>query len=195
MEKTRESLKRKLIFAFSIIIVLVFCSSALGWLIANDIESHDRITETIHLFKEQELQLRREEKNLLIRGYSTERFAQWQTTKENFHSTLGQLIGQKALLPDEIDQLKTINSQSSNTYKEFFSKLQSNALGEKEISYYDQQFKEVGRTSLRIIDNILAKEQAQTRAMNSRSQLLIGLFALVFIGTTSFLVINVLRNL
>ncbi|HQT92511.1 MAG TPA: hypothetical protein PL001_10855, partial [Candidatus Kryptobacter bacterium] len=55
-----QPLKKKVILSFSIIIALILCSSVLGLKITQQIEKADKTTETVHLFKEAELQLRME---------------------------------------------------------------------------------------------------------------------------------------
>ncbi len=195
MQGSRESLKKKIGISFSIIIILILCSFVLGWVITEKIEENDGAIATIHQFKEQELQLRRIEKNLLIRGYSQDRVAQWQMTNENFHRTFGHLIGLKALDTTEVDELRILNSQTSEVYKDFFERLRTAALETNQLAHYDETFKAMGRRSLEIIDAVLAKQENVAKAMDSRSQTLIVVFALVFIGTTSFLVVNVLKNL
>ena len=164
-------------------------------MLTQQIEKGDEILQTVHQFKEDELQLRREEKNLLIRGYSLPGFHQWQQAKENFHQTFGQLIGLNALSNEEIDELKNINSEMSDAYKDFFDRIQSSTIGDNKVSQYDAQFKKIGERSLEIIDNILEREQAASESMNSRAHVLIIIFSIVFVGTTSFLVVNVMKNL
>lgn len=195
MESSPQRLKKKVILSFSIIIILILCSGALGWVITQQIEQGDKTTDTVHLFKEAELQLRREEKNLLIRGYSVERFHRWQEAKEDFYQRLGELIGLKALNDDEIKELKSSNSEMSDAYKDFFDDIKSGKLTENKAAQYDYQFKTIGQRSLGLIDSILAREQTISRELDSRADLLIIIFFVVFVGTTSFLVINVLRNL
>ncbi len=175
--------------------MLILCSGALGWEITRHLERSSKTMEAVHLFKEAELQLRREEKNLLIRGYSVERFHNWQKAKEDFYQRLGELIGLKALTDKETGELKSSNSAMSDTYREFLDDIKSGKLTESKVARYDGEFKEIGRRSLRLIDGILAREQAVANGMDSKADILIVFFSVVFIGTTAFLVINVLRNL
>ena len=195
MDTQVQRLKRKVILSFSIIILLILCSAALGWEITQHLEKSSKTMETVHLFKEAELQLRRQEKNLLIRGYSVERFYNWQKAKEDFYQRLGELIGLKALTDEETGELKSSNSAMSDTYREFLDDIKSGKLTESKVARYDDEFKEIGRRSLRLIDGILAREQAVANGMDSKADILIVFFSVVFIGTTAFLVINVLRNL
>lgn len=195
METPARSLKRQIVVSFSIIIILILCSGALGWEITRQIEITDKKTETVHLFKEAELQLRREEKNLLIRGYSLERFHRWQKAKEEFYQRLGELTGLKALSDDELNELKSSNSEMSDTYVEFFDDIKSGRLTEAKSAQYDNEFKKTGQRSLQLIDAVLTREHDISKKMDSRADLLIIFFSVVFVGTTSYLVINVLRNL
>jgi preprotein translocase subunit SecF len=195
MKTPLQPLKKKVILSFSVIIALILCSSALGWEITQQIEKTGTTTETVHLFKEAELQLRREEKNLLIRGYSLERFHRWQKAKEDFYQRLGELIGLKALDDNEITELKSGNSAISDAYTKFFDDIKSGKLTEAEAAQYDSEFRQIGQRSLQLIDGVLAREHAISRDMDSRADLLIIFFSVVFVGTTSFLVINVLRDL
>ncbi len=195
MKNPTQELKRKIILSFSIIIVLILCSGALGWELTRDIEAIDRTNETIHLFKEAELQLRREEKNLLIRGYSVERFHRWEQAKEDFYQKLGELTGQNAFDENEVKELRSSNSAMSETYSEFFEDIKSGQITESRSARYDAEFKAIGQRSLQIIDAALERGGRISEKMNSRADLLIIVFSVVFIGTTSFLVINVLRSL
>ena len=71
-------LKKKLIITFTTIFILIIISGVLGWILTEQIENSEKIIEVVHSLKESELQLRREEKNLLIRGYSQQRYLRWQ---------------------------------------------------------------------------------------------------------------------
>ncbi len=195
MNGSSQHLKAKVIFSLSTIIVLILCSGALAWVITQRIEQSERTTDTAHMFKEAELQLRREEKNLLIRGYSAERFHRWQEAKGEFYQKLGELIGQKAVSDVEIAEFKSDNSEMSDAYRSFFDDIKSGTLTETEAAAYDLHFKTIGQRSIGRIDSILAREESISKGMDSRANLLTAVFFLVFIGTTSFLVINVLRSL
>ena len=195
MSNSTQELKRKIILSFSIIIILILCSGALGWELTRDIEAIDRTNETIHLFKEAELQLRREEKNLLIRGYSIERFHRWEKAKEDFYQKLGELTGLKAFSENEVNELKSGNSAMSEIYREFFEDVKSGQMTESKSARYDAEFKAIGQQSLTIIDAALERGGSISKKMNSRADLLIIVFSIVFVGTTSFLVVNVLRSL
>ncbi len=195
MDYAAQSLKKKVVLSFSIIIVLILCSGALGWILTQDIENVDKTTETVHRFKEAELQMRREEKNLLIRGYSAERYHRWQKAREDFYQNLGELIGRRALSNEETNELRSGNSQLSDAYKDFFEDIKSGKLTDAKADTYDREFKQLGQRSLELIDGILAREEAVSSKMDSRADLLVFAFLVVFVGTTSFLVVNVLRNL
>ena len=155
----QKILKKKLIIIFSIMIVLIFGSGVLGWIFTQQTEKSNKIIQVIHLFKESELQLRREEKNLLIRGYSQQRYIRWQKANEDFHRDFGMLIGLNALNNTEIDEIKSEYSEMSDTYTNFFNDIRLNVLSQKEIVNYDEQFKKIGRRTLKMINKILVHEQ------------------------------------
>ena len=188
-------LKKKIFITFSVMILLILCSGVLGWLFTQKIEKSDNITDTVHLLKEAELQLRREEKNLLIRGYSQERYLRWQKAKEDFHQRFGELIGMKALNDSEIAGIKTDYSEMSGTYNKFFDKIRSNGLKQNEIINYDEQFKKIGRRTLEMINNILSREQIVSGRTNSLANILIVVFLIIFISTAGFLIVNVIKHL
>ena len=96
---------------------------------------------------------------------------------------------------DELNELKSSNSAMSDTYREFFEDIKSGRLTEAKSAQYDTEFKNIGQRSLQLIDGVLARENAVSKQMDSRASLLIVFFSVIFVGTTSFLVINVLRNL
>ena len=160
MEDSKKILRGKIIFSFVVILTLILGSGVLGWILTQRIETSNKIIDTTHLFKEAELQLRREEKNLLIRGYSSERFLQWQKAKEDFHQRFGELIGLSALSKDEISKIKMNNTIMSETYNKFFDEIKADKLNDNGKAQYDEQFKKIGRETLNIINNILSKEQA-----------------------------------
>ena len=108
MREFQKTLKNRVIFSFVVIIILILISGILGWFLTKQVERSDSIIETVHKFKEDELQLRREEKNLIIRGYSQQRLERWQIAKEDFNQRFGELVGMGALSKDEIKKLKTI---------------------------------------------------------------------------------------
>ncbi|MEJ2617470.1 MAG: hypothetical protein P8Z35_21130, partial [Ignavibacteriaceae bacterium] len=170
-------------------------SGVLGWIFTQKIEKSDSITDTVHLLKEAELQLRREEKNLLIRGYSQQRYLRWQKAKENFHQKFGELIGLKALTVTEINALKKDYTEMSDTYNKFFDEIRSNALIQDDIIKYDTQFKNIGRKTLEMINSILSREQVVSDKTDSQADILIAVFLIVFIATASFLIVNVLKYL
>ena len=186
-------LKRKIFITFSIMIFLILCSGVLGWIFTQRIEKSNNITDIVHLLKEAELQLRREEKNLLIRGYSQPRYLRWQKAKEDFHQKFGELVGLKALTDTEVNELKKDYSEMSDTYNKFFDDMRSNALTQDEIIKYDTQFKQIGRRTLEMINSILSREQVVSAKTDSQADALIAVFLIVFIATAGFLIINVLK--
>jgi CHASE3 domain sensor protein len=185
--------RKKIFITFSIMILLILGSGVLGWIFTQKIEKSDNITDTVHLLKEAELQLRREEKNLLIRGYSQQRYLRWQKAKENFHQKFGELIGLKALTDTEINALRKDYSEMSGTYNKFFDEIRSNTLNQDEIIKYDTQFKQIGRKTLEMINSILSREQMISAKTDSQADILIAVFLIVFIATASFLIVNVLK--
>ncbi len=195
MKSSPQRLKVEVILSLSTIILLILCSGALGWEITQRIEQTDKTKDTVHLFKEAELQLRREEKNLLIRGYSVERFHRWQAARQGFYQKLGELIGLKALSDTEIDEFQSDNSEMSDAYRTFFDDIKSSELTESKVAQYDMHFKKIGQKSLGLIDDILAREERISRGLDARANILTVVFFVVFIGATTFLGINVLRSL
>ena len=188
-------LKKKLFITFTIMILLILGSGFLGWLLTNQIENSDKAIETVHMLKEAELQLRREEKNLLIRGYSQQRYLRWQKAKEDFHQKFGALMGMKVLTDTEINAIKTDYTEMSETYNNFFNEIRSNALDKNKIIKYDEQFKEIGRKTIDMINNILAREQETTSRKDTQSDILMAIFLVVFVATAGFLIVNVLKHL
>ena len=190
-----QLLKKKLAFTFSIIIFLIICSGVLGWFLTKQIEKSDNIINVVHHLKEAELQLRGEEKNLLIRGFSQERYLRWQKAKESFHRSLGELIGLKALGETDVNVLSTDHSELSSIYNKFFDEIRTGALNQTEIAVYDEQFKLAGRKTLATIDNILSREQYTSSSTDTQADVLIVIFLIVFVATVSFLIVNVLKHL
>lgn len=175
--------------------LLILGSGIFGWILTRQIEKSTNIIEVVHLLKEAELQLRREEKNLLIRGYSQDRYLRWQKAKEDFHQNFGVLIVMKALSENEINELKTDYSEMSDIYSQFFDVIRSNRLIPEEIARYDQEFKKTGRRTLETINKILVREHKIAGSRDSQTDILIGVFMVVFVFTAGFLIINVLKHI
>lgn len=188
-------LKRRLLITFSVMLILIIGSGVLGWMLTRQIENSNRVIEVVHMLKESELQLRREEKNLLIRGYSQERYLRWQKAKEDFHQKFGELIGLKALSQTEIDTLKTDYTEMSDNYNQFFDDIRFNTLNQKQIARYDQEFKKTGRKTLEIINSILNREHDISAGKEWQADILIVIFLIVFIVTAGFLIVNVLKHI
>ena len=195
MEDSKRAFRKKIILSFAVIILLILGSGILGWVLTQRIETSNKIKDSILLFKEADLQLRREEKNLLIRGYSYQGFLDWQQAKEDFHQRFGELIGLEALSANEIDEIKTNNSIMSDTYNRFFDDIKLNTLSEIEKAKYDKQFKKIGQRTLEIINAIFASEQELSARTNSQTNILIALFLIIFVSTATFLILNVLKHL
>jgi hypothetical protein len=191
----RNVLKKKIFITFTIMIILIFGTGVLGWILTKQVEKSTRIIDTIHLLKESELQLRREEKNLLIRGYSQDRYLRWQTAKEDFHQKFGALIGMGALTDTETNEIRTDYSEMSDTFKSFFNEILSKQLSQDEINNYDDQFKKIGRKTIEMINNILIREQSLSQQKDTQSDVLIVIFLVIFISTAGFLIVNVLKHL
>jgi len=188
-------LKKKIFITFSIMLLLIIGSGVLGWIITKQLEKSTKITEVVHILKESELQLRREEKNLLIRGYSQQRFLRWQKAKEEFHQKFGELIGMKALNDSEIEELRNDYSEMSDNYNQFFDVIRSSALSAEEIAKYDQEFKNIGRKTLQMINEILSREHNISSGRDSQADILIAVFLIVFVLTAGFLIVNVLKQI
>ena len=195
MDDSKKILRKKIILSFSVMIILILFSGILGWFLTQQIEKSGKIIDTVHLFKEAELQLRREEKNLLIRGYSQQRYLRWQKAKEDFHQLLGQLIGLKALSDIETTSLKEDYSEMSDTYSKFFDEIRINKLSEDQVATYDDQFKKIGRKTIEMINNILSREQNVEAKNNWGTDIVIVIFIIIFMATAAFLIINVLKHL
>jgi hypothetical protein len=195
MEDSKKILRKKIIFSFIVMIILILGSGVLGYILTQQIERSGKIIDTVHLFKEAELQLRREEKNLLIRGYAPQRFLRWQKAKEDFHRMFGELIGLNALTGDEINSLKEDYSEMSDTYNKFFDEIRINKLSEDETIKYDTQFKTIGRKTLEMINSILTREEKIETKNNLGTDVIIVIFIIIFVATASFLIINVLKHL
>jgi CHASE3 domain sensor protein len=195
MEDSKKKLRKKIILSFSVMIILILGSGVLGWFLTQQIERSSKIIERVHLFKEAELQLRREEKNLLIRGYSQQRYLRWQKAKEDFHQLFGELIGLNALTGNEINNLKTDYTEMSDTYNKFFDEIRVSKLSEDEILKYDTQFKTIGRKTLEMINTILIREQEAETKNNLGTDIVIVIFIIIFAATAAFLIINVLKHL
>jgi CHASE3 domain sensor protein len=195
MDDSKKTLRKKIILSFSVMIILILGSGVLGWFLTQQIERSGKIIERVHLFKEAELQLRREEKNLLIRGYSQQRYLRWQKAKEDFHRLFGELIGLNALTGNEINNLKEEYTEMSDTYNKFFDDIRTTKLSEDEILKYDSQFKTIGRKTLEMINTILTREQEVETKNNLGTDIVIVIFIIIFIATAAFLIINVLKHL
>ena len=191
----QKILKKKIFITFTIMFLLILGSVVLGWVLTQQIEKSDNIVAVVHSLKESELQLRREEKNLLIRGYSQQRYLRWQNAKENFHQRFGELIGMGALTDAEINGVKKDYSEMSGTYKKFFHDIISKSLNQDEIIKYDEEFKTIGRKTLEMINNILSRESKLSASKDLQSDILIGIFLVVFVLTAGFLIVNVLKHL
>lgn len=188
-------LRKKIFITFSIMILLILFSGVLGWILTSQIEKSNNIIDVVHMLKESELQLRREEKNLLIRGYSEQRYLRWQKAKEDFHQQFGELIGKKALNEDEITEIKNNYSAMSDSYNKFFDDIRSDTLSKDQVVAYDDQFKKIGRQTLEIINNILTREQAVSSSKDTQADVLIAVFLIIFVATAGFLIVNVLKNM
>ena len=188
-------LKRKIFITFSIMLLLIIGSGVMGWILTRQIEKSNNIIEVVHLLKESELQLRREEKNLLIRGFSQDRYLRWQKAKEDFHQKFGELMGMQALNQNEIDELKTDYSEMSENYNQFFDDIRSDSLSREDISRYDQEFKKTGRKTLEMINSILNREHNVSSSKDSQADVLIAIFLIVFVITAGFLIVNVLKHI
>lgn len=188
-------LKKKIFLTFSVIIILIFLSGILGWIITQKLEKSEKIINAVHSLKEAELQLRREEKNLLIRGYSKERYLRWQKAKENFHQRFGELMGMNALNELEIINIKKDYSEMSGIYNKFFDDIRSNTLTQNDKSNYDDQFREIGRKTLGMINSILSREQIISDNTDSQANILIVAFLIIFISAAGFLIVNVIKHL
>ena len=188
-------LKNKIIITFSVMLLLIIGSGILGWIFTQKIENSNKIIDIIHQLKESELQLRREEKNLLIRGYSQQRYLRWQKAKEDFHRSFGELMGMKALSDTDIAEIKTDYSEMSGTYNKFFDVIRSNSLSQDEIIKYDEQFKKIGRRTLEMINKILLREQKVSNRADSQADILIVIFLIIFVATAGFLIVNVIKHM
>ena len=176
-------------------LLLIIGSGVLGWILTRQIENSNRIVEVVHLLKESELQLRREEKNLLIRGYSQDRYLRWQKAKEDFHQKFGELIGMKALNQEEIDELKKDYTEMSDNYNQFFDDIRSDTLNREQTAKYDLEFKNTGRKTLEMINSILNRENNVSSSKDLQADVLIAIFLIVFVVTAGFLIVNVLKHI
>ena len=83
----------------------------------------------------------------------------------------------------------------SKIYSGFFDEILTKKLSLDQINNYDDQFKEVGRKTLGIINNILVREQNNSAAKDTQANILIAVFLIIFTITAGFLIVNVLKHL
>ncbi len=195
MEESQVIFKRKLIAALILMIILIIAGSVMGWIITRDAEKNDRIIETIHRFKEAELEIRREEKNLIIRGYLDRRFDRWQKAMSDFTQIFGELIGLEQLSDAEIKEIKSRISEMSKVYNEFIHEIQSHQPSEEEILQYDIKFKNIGRESIGLIETKIKLIEEKIENAESRTYILIAIFTLVFLTIGFYLVISTIKQL
>ena len=100
-----------------------------------------------------------------------------------------------ALTDTEMNEIKTDYSEMSDTFKSFFNEILSKQLSQEEIINYDEQFKTIGRKTIEMINNILAREQSVSQVKDTQADVLIVIFLVIFISTAGFLIVNVLKHL
>lgn len=81
----------------------------------------------------------------------------------------------------------------SKAYNQFFHDIQNHKLSDDEIAQYDAHFKKLCRSSLVIIENISKNEMENSIMVDSRTDILIIIFSVVFALIAAFLVVNVLK--
>ena len=74
-------------------------------------------------------------------------------------------------------------------------KLRLDSLSQNKIINYDEQFKQIGRKTIEMINNILTREQELSNKTDWQANILIVIFIIIFVATTSFLIVNVIKHL
>ncbi|UII31235.1 GAF domain-containing protein [Fulvivirga ulvae] len=131
----RKRIKHKLIAAFGAVLALSFLLAGWGYYSINKIMNHQNLNQRIDDISIMVLQLRRAEKDFLMRETTNPEF--FQTGKSQYLTVINE-ITQK--LQEELSQLKQHPSSGSMELKDSFDAMR------KTIEQYSEKLKQIGET-------------------------------------------------
>jgi methyl-accepting chemotaxis protein len=163
-----QTIKGKMIIFFSIMFIIMLTFLLVLRFFINSIIQDDKTTITIKNMKVDILEARREEKNLIIRGYVQEHITKWENAMAAFDKKADQLNEQHGITPSQHDELSSGTADFQNIFTSFTNDLKNKQkLSNDEITSYDNKFKVFGRKSIELLDtvtSIVEQRNKQTHA-------------------------------
>lgn len=173
--------KKQIVISLVVMITLLVAGSIFGWLTSRSLEKSDSILTKTHRLKEAELEVRRQEKNLLIRGFLQEEFNNWQKAKKNLAEILADLNSLEALDSLDILEMDEHLSRRNEISVDFIKNLESGILTQDQKNQFDNEFKKIGRQTIDVIDRIVEKKQIESGNLQSRFNIIIIVLSIFFI--------------
>lgn len=118
------------------------------------------------------LEMRREEKNLIIRGFVEEHVKKWESAANRFDSLTTKLQSIKGMSAQENGTLKQGINEFKGIFANFISDLKTKGkFSTEDADNYDKKFKTFGRKAIAIIDGIIT--HTETASLKKEQQLAI----------------------
>jgi methyl-accepting chemotaxis protein len=150
-----QTIKGKLITFFGIMLIILTAFFLILRFFINSIIHDDQTAIIIKNMKIDILEARREEKNLIIRGYVQEHITKWENAMAAFDKKADQLNQQHGITEVQHNELSAGIVDFQNIFTTFTTDLKNKQFFSKdEISSYDNKFKVFGRKSIEILDSV-----------------------------------------
>lgn len=164
-----QTIKGKLVSFFGVIFVILMTFFMISRFFINSIILDDKTTIVIKNMKIDILEARREEKNLIIRGYVQEHITKWDNAIASFDKKADQLNAQHRITAAQHDELSAGVADFQKIFTSFTTDLKNKqSFTKDEITSYDNQFRVFGRKSIEILDSItsiIEKRSVRTHSM------------------------------
>jgi methyl-accepting chemotaxis protein len=182
------TIKGRLLLGFGITFTIVLSIFITFWIFICEVKQSDAIVVTSKNLKIEMLELRREEKNLIIRGFVDEHVQKWNLAAKRFELQTAMLQSQKGITGEELKILYAGIFDFKEVFTKFTTDLKSKgSFGESETDDYDQEFKIFGRKAISIVDDIIIRTEKNFLQKEKQFRLFITAGFLLFAGAIVFL--------
>lgn len=154
--KIFNTIKGKLFFGLGITLLMTLALFTTFKVLIKQIKTANNIVITAKNMKVEILEMRREEKNLIIRGFVEEHVKKWESAANRFDSLTTKLQSIKGMSQDENGTLKQGITEFKSIFGDFISDLKAKEkFSTEDADNFDKKFKTFGRKAISIIDGII----------------------------------------
>jgi methyl-accepting chemotaxis protein len=171
--KLVNTINGKLFLGLGITLVMTLALFTTFKILIKNLKTANEIVITAKNMKIEILEMRREEKNLIIRGFVEEHVKKWEKAVNRFDSLTTKLNSIKGMSQEENGTLKQGINEFKSIFENFISDLKiKEKFSSEDAENFDKKFKTFGRKAIAILDGIIV----HTESVSQKKETLYGIY-------------------